>query len=197
MKDMQEAEIWTIVQTEQGKGALLRPLELDVVIPIFIGPLEAQSILIGLDGVKVERPLTHDVLLALAAKTGLVLERAEVCDLKQDIFYARLVFANPMGSGKGKITLDARPSDALALAVRVHCPIFVSTGVIERAGIPTDAILDIPDFDTSSPDMSLFPPPGKHKSMEQQLEDAIAAEDYERAAEIRDKLRAAPKKAGL
>jgi bifunctional DNase/RNase len=202
MKDMQEAEIWTIVQADQGKGVLLRPLELDVVVPIFIGHLEAQSILIGLDGIKVERPLTHDLLLDMAAEMGLVLERAEVCDLKHDIFYARLAFVNLRSAGKDRIMLDARPSDALALAVRVKCPIFVSTGVIDRAGVPTDAILDNPNFEGLDPPLPESPapspePPGESRSLQQQLEDAVAVEDYEKAAEIRDKLKGIPKNAGF
>lgn len=199
MKNEKEAEIWTIVQTEPGQGVLLRPLELDVVVPIFIGHLEAQSIIIGLEGVKAERPFTHDLFLDMAAKIGLVLERVEVCDLRHDVFYARLVFADPRGAGQDRITLDARPSDALALAVRVRCPILVSTAVIDMAGVPMDGILDNPDFmgpgtpPPESPGSS--PPPRKEsRNLRQRLADALAAEDYEQAAEIRDKLKEAPEK---
>ncbi|MDR1059170.1 MAG: bifunctional nuclease family protein [Treponema sp.] len=193
MKNGQEAEIWTILQTEQGKGVLLRPLGLNVVVPIFVGRLEAQSIIIGLDGVKVERPLTHDLFLDMAAKMGLVLEQVEVWDLKHDVFYARLVFAAPRGAGKNRITLDARPSDALALAVRVPCPILVSAAVIDTAGIPTDAVLNAPDLMGPGAPPPESPRP-EARSLRQRLEDALAAEDYEQAAEIRDKLKGAPEK---
>jgi bifunctional DNase/RNase len=183
MKDMLEAEIWTIAQTEQGNAVLLRPLGMDKVIPIFIGPLEAQSILIGFDHIQVERPLTHDLFLELMTRTGFTLLKIEVWDLKENVFYGRLCFhghdqADPL-------ILDARPSDALALAVRTQCPIFVARKVAEAAGIPADIITDVTEY---SPPKSRGTQGEILQNLKNELEKAIAAEEYERAAEIRDKL---------
>jgi bifunctional DNase/RNase len=168
-----EAEIWTIARTEEGNVIFLRPLEGEEVIPIFIGPLEAQSIIVGLDNYRIERPLTHDLLLNLADETGLTLLRAEVYDIKDDVFYAHLLFSTP--AGPQPLILDCRPSDALALAVRRKCPVFVSPLVLEKAGSPMDSIME-----------------GKIESpltlLRHELEEALVSEDYERAAEIRDKL---------
>jgi bifunctional DNase/RNase len=201
MKDMREAEIWTILRTEQGRGVLLKPLDLDVFVPIFVDRLEAQSILNGLDGIKTERPLSHDLFLTLAAKTGILFERVEVWDLKQDVFYARLVLFDLRKSGMGSIIMDARPSDALVLAARVRCPLFVSARVIDKAGVPAEALFDPLDLEAPGrpPPESGRPPalPKEEKSLARQLEEAVAAEEYERAAELRDKLKGTPDNSGF
>jgi bifunctional DNase/RNase len=181
MKDMLETEIWTIAQTEQGNAVLLRPLGTDRVIPIFIGSLEAQSILIGFDRIQVERPLTHDLFLELMTKTGFTMLKTEVWDLKENIFYGRLYFCGPGHNTTDPLVLDARPSDALALAVRTRCPIFVALKVAEEAGIPADILTDLPEPSAGAPRETL-------QSLRQELERAVAAEEYERAAELRDKL---------
>jgi bifunctional DNase/RNase len=173
MNDLLEVEIWTIARTEEGNVIFLKPLEGDEVIPIFIGPLEAQSIIVGLDNYQVERPLTHDLFLNLADEAGLTLLQAEVYDIKEDVFYARLLFSS--FERPQPFVLDARPSDALALAVRRKCPVFISPLVLEKTGSPMDSIME-----------------GKIESpltlLRHELEEALVSEDYERAAEIRDKL---------
>jgi bifunctional DNase/RNase len=188
MIDMIEAEIWTIVQTEQGNAVLLRPFGAETVIPIFIGPLEAQSILIGFDHIQVERPMTHDLLLALMEEAGFTLLKIEVWDLKENIFYGRLCFSGGKSghTAAEPFVLDARPSDALALAVRTHCPILVARKVLDLAGIPADIIAD-------SQEIPLKREPRETlgdviQGLKQELEKAVASEEYERAAEIRDKL---------
>ncbi|MDR0624071.1 MAG: bifunctional nuclease family protein [Treponema sp.] len=191
--EMLEAEIWTMAQTDQGSAVLLRPLKLDMAVPIFIGQLEAQSILIGCEKAKVKRPLTHDLFLSLLRHTGLSLSRAEVHALQGDTFYARLVILGEHFFEKKSLILDARPSDALALAVRRGCPIFVSSRVVEQAGIPVDIIME--RLDESSPVFGTGGPEPPHPSRSdkrwellEQLNKAVAAEEYERAAEIRDML---------
>ncbi|AEF82956.1 bifunctional nuclease family protein [Leadbettera azotonutricia] len=173
MNGLLEAEIWTIARTEEGNVVFLKPLKGEEIIPIFIGPLEAQSIIVAIENYQVERPLTHDLLLNLADKAGFIFMRAEIYDIKEDVFYARLLFSAPMSTQP--IVLDARPSDALALALRRKCPVFVSPLVLEKAGSPMDSVMG-----------------GKIESpltlLRHELEEALVAEDYEKAASIRDKI---------
>jgi bifunctional DNase/RNase len=188
---MLEAEIWSISQTDQGNVVLLRPLGDDMVIPIFIGPLEIQSILIGFDHIQTERPLTHDVFLDLMKKTGYAMLKAEVVKLKNNIFYSSLYFHHP--GQPAPLVLDARPSDALALAVRTGCPILVSRQVRNQTGIMPDILAGASKFAPDGqepPARPAYTEPGGEslQGLKQALEQALLAEDYERAAKIRDTL---------
>lgn len=100
-------------------------------LPIWIGQFEATAILMEMQGIKPPRPLTHDLLFSFLIKLSAVVDRVEVNDLKDGTFYARICF-----SQKGKPTeIDARPSDAIALAVRTKSPIFVAEKVVQKASI--------------------------------------------------------------
>jgi bifunctional DNase/RNase len=185
--EMLEAEIWTIARTDQGNAVLLRPLGSDVTVPIFIGQPEVQAILIGCGKTKVKRPLTHDLFLSMLRHIGLFLGRVEIHALRDDTFHARLVILGGRFSEKKPLVLDARPSDAFALAVRRDRPIFIASRVVEQAGVPVDIIVD----GMENPFASEPPPsfrPDKHRELLEQLNRAVAAEEYERAAEIRDML---------
>jgi bifunctional DNase/RNase len=191
--DMIEAEIWTITQTDQGNAVLLRPFGEEMVIPIFIGPLEAQSILIGFDHILTDRPLTHDLFLGLMGKTGFTMLKAEISDLKDNVFYGRVCFRSSSHPAQAPIVLDARPSDALALAVRTGCPILTARKVLDEAGIMPGIVTDFQETELPS-----LEAPVKNtrtgcaketlQSLRQELERAVAAEEYEQAAKIRDKL---------
>jgi bifunctional DNase/RNase len=193
---MLSAEIWSIAQTNQGNAILLRPRDLEIAVPIFIGQLETQSILIGREGVSLPRPLTHDLLLTMLRRLGLTLERVDVYELKDNTFHARLVITGKDFSEEAPLVLDSRPSDAFALAVRRRCPILIDSTVVEQAGIPLDFFLEgledaeaegpvVPD---ARPEETLSPDEAKHRQLLEQLNQAVAAEEYERAAEIRDLL---------
>ena len=132
------ADIWTIAQTEQGNVVLVRPRESDLAVPIFIGQLETQAILIGLGKVGMPRPLTHDLLLALSGKLGAELIRIEICDLREKTFFAKLILLH---DGL-ELELDARPSDAIALAVRCEAEVFIAESIVEEAGIPVEMVRD-------------------------------------------------------
>src|SRR5512142_1174883 len=109
-----EAEVWTVAQTDQGNVVLVRPKGSDLAVPIFIGQLETQSILIGMGGVEVPRPLTHDLLLSLIAALRAEVTRIEIHDLREGTFYARILL-----KAEGRdLVVDARPSDAIGIAVR-------------------------------------------------------------------------------
>lgn len=100
-------------------------------IPILIGPSEAQAISQGMEGLKLPRPMTHDLLKNVIDGLGAKVTRIVIHDLKDETYYAKVILA----SEKGEIEVDARPSDAIALALRVDAPIYVSDEIAARAVI--------------------------------------------------------------
>ena len=105
-------------------------------LPIFIGPAEANAIAIKLRGETPPRPLTHDLLHSMIDTLGASVDSIIVSDLKNDTFYAKII----LNVGDGQTEVDARPSDALALAVRVEVPIYAEESVLEKAGISLDRV---------------------------------------------------------
>jgi bifunctional DNase/RNase len=195
MEKMLSAEIWTIVKTGEGNAVLLRPRGRNVAVPIFVGQLEVQSIIIGKEGLSLPRPLTHDLLLDLLDSQGLVLDRVEIHDLKDNTFHARLVIIGGKYTDADPMLLDSRPSDAFGLATRRKCPILVSTGVVKETGIPLDLFVDaLENDDVSSAGRaasSEVSSSGKKRlKLLEQLDEAVDKEEYEEAARIRDLLKA-------
>ena len=183
-------EIWSMVQTNQGSAVLLKPRNLDIAVPIFIGALEMQSILIGKEGVSLPRPLTHDLFLDMLSRVNLAIKKVEVYELKDNTFHARLVITGGEYTNEKPLVIDSRPSDALALAVRRHYTILISSAVVEKAGIPLDFFIEALEKDSEAPlDDKPQDKDSKHQSLLKQLEQAVAEEEYERAAEIRDLLK--------
>ncbi|MCL2042938.1 MAG: bifunctional nuclease family protein [Treponema sp.] len=188
MKKILPAEIWTIVQTKEGYAVLLRPLNKNVAVPIFVGQLEVQSVLIGKEGISLPRPLTHDLLLTLLDSQGLTLNRVEIHDLKDNIFHAQLVITGGTYTAGKPLVLDSRPSDAFGLVTRCKCPIFISSEIVKSTGIPLDFFLDaLENNDEITSDIS--PHDDERSRLFTQLNDAVEKEEYERAAEIRDLLK--------
>jgi bifunctional DNase/RNase len=196
---MFETEIWTIARMDDGTALLLRPLNSNLAVPVFIGENEAQAILLGLSDTAVSRPFTHDLFLELIQKDSLELYRAEIYDLRDNIFYARLLFKGREFSETQPLILDSRPSDALALAVRCKCPVFMSPKVTDQAALPLDFFLEaaasvgaisadtvISKFDGAASEMPDFI--ARRETLRMELDQAVAAEEYERAAELRDVL---------
>ncbi|MDR0997525.1 MAG: bifunctional nuclease family protein [Treponema sp.] len=192
MDNMLEAEIWTVTRTIQGNAVLLRPLGSDTVVPVFIGQLETQSILFGLGDVKVKRPLTSDLLLETIRCLGCIIFRVEVYEIRDDIFYARLLLSGREYPEAKPLILDCRPSDAFALAARCKCPVYVSPSVVEKTGIPAELVIeetgsigmaDGASLDNGDLDFSIRT---KRRKLQAELDEMIAGENYERAAEIRD-----------
>jgi bifunctional DNase/RNase len=102
-------------------------------LPIWIGSAEADAILLALEKIPVPRPGTHDLLKSVIEAFGLVLERVVVHDIQESTFFAHLRFLPPAGGEA--IEIDARPSDSIALALRLGAPIFVSETVMGQAAI--------------------------------------------------------------
>ncbi|MCD6360067.1 MAG: bifunctional nuclease family protein [Armatimonadetes bacterium] len=113
---------------------ILKEKMADRYLPIWIGPAEADAIAIKLQGVSVPRPLTHDLLCSLIDALGASVSSIIVSELRNDTFYAKVV----LNVDGGQLEIDSRPSDALALAVRVEAPIYTEEAVLDKAGIYLD-----------------------------------------------------------
>ncbi len=113
---------------------ILKEKESDRYLPIWIGPAEADAIAVKLQDVTVPRPLTHDLLRSVIDALGATISSIIVSELKNDTFYAKIV----LSVDGGKMEVDSRPSDALALAVRADATIYVEESVLDKAGILLD-----------------------------------------------------------
>ena len=113
---------------------ILKEKEAERYLPIWIGPAEADAIAVKLQEHQVPRPLTHDLLGNIIGALGAAVSSIIVCDLRNDTFFAKIVLA----VDGNQIEIDSRPSDAIALAVRVKVPIFAEEIVLEKAGIIID-----------------------------------------------------------
>jgi bifunctional DNase/RNase len=117
--------------TNQQRIVVLREVDTDRYLPIWIGPYEAESITIALQEVEVARPQTHDLLKNVFTTLNARIIRVEVISLKDEVFYGNIVTE----VNGHTVEIDSRPSDALALAVRAHVPILVSHEIMDTAGI--------------------------------------------------------------
>jgi bifunctional DNase/RNase len=124
---------------------LLKERDGERVLPVGIGPLEAQAIVMPLQGVHPPRPMTHDIFVEILVSLGGHLRRVEITDLIESTFHARLMLET---AGQER-SYDIRPSDAVALAVRTETPIFVSEDVFDQAGIVSPQVSDVGDQPTS------------------------------------------------
>lgn len=113
----------------QHRIVILKDLAGERFLPIWIGPYEAEAITVSLQEMEVARPLTHDLLRNTLQALGAEVLHIDIVDLRDDVFYARIV----LKVGSREVEIDSRPSDALALAVRVHVPIFVDEKVMSEA----------------------------------------------------------------
>lgn len=142
-------------------------------LPISIGSFEAQSIAIKLEDHDTPRPLSHTLMKKIVEKTGTV-KRVMVTKIKNQTFYADIIFEV---NGEEK-RIDARSSDAIALAIRMeNVPVYVHTDVMDEVAVYKEPEDDLEDHDTR-----------RRKVLEHRLQKAIKDEEYEKAAEIRDKL---------
>lgn len=187
-------------QSQTGAYALVLAEENgDRRIPIIIGGFEAQSIAIELEGLKPPRPLTHDLFVNFATAFNIDIVEVNIYKLEEGIFYSELVCEN----GSLRIKIDARTSDAVALAIRFKCPIYTTEQIIHKAGIvlnmdqsPSNLTDEV---ESNSPAPGKSPIQSKYSGLEtdelqKALNDAIANENYEEASIIRDEIK---KRGGL
>jgi bifunctional DNase/RNase len=158
-------------------------------LPIIIGTFEAQAIALELEHIKPPRPMTHDLLKSVVQSFGSMVKYILINDLREGTYYAEVAF-----EFEGQELLqDARPSDAIALAVRFSAPIFVMSHILEEAGIQTEggADEDIPvkrEVPQREKPVVAASPKSRLQSLQESLDKAISEEDYELAARIRDEI---------
>lgn len=181
----------SVSQSQSGAYALVLAEENgDRRIPIIIGPIEAQSIAIQIEGLKPPRPLTHDLFKQMALAFDIEISEIVIYKLEEGIFYSELI----CNRGDKQIVIDSRTSDAVALSLRFNCPIYTTEEILERAGIVIEFENEHSqeEWHQSTADE---PVRGKHEydkytsaELTQMLDNAIHAEDYEKASAIRDEI---------
>lgn len=151
-------------------------------LPIIIGTFEAQAIALELESIKPPRPMTHDLLKNIVLSFNSDVEQIVINDLNEGTFFAKIHCRRQ----DEKIELDARPSDAIALAIRFSAPIFVNTNVLNEAGIVTEES----PAEKATPRKSSAEKKGMSKveELEKELRTAVDTENYEKAAKLRDQI---------
>lgn len=174
-------------QTQTGAYALILGEENgNRRIPIIIGGFEAQAIAIQLENLSPPRPLTHDLFFNFAMEYNIILDSVFIFRLEEGIFYSKLICNN----GVKQVELDARTSDAIALALRFQCPVYTTQEIIGKAGIvfasePPRPKTGHPETSGKKNDLRLL----DVAELENLLKDAINNENYEQASEIRDEIK--------
>lgn len=154
-------------------------------LPIVIGGFEAQAIAVALENMHPSRPLTHDLMKNLITAFELQLQEVYICDLQEGIFYSKLVCHN----NNDTLEIDSRTSDALALAVRFGCPIYVYENILDQAGLAnektekstTPAAITKTSERSDLAKLSLA-------ELNELLNEVLEQEDYIRAIDIRDEI---------
>jgi bifunctional DNase/RNase len=158
-------------------------------LPIVIGGSEAQAIAIELEKMTPSRPLTHDLIRSLANAFAIDVEEVLIYNLVEGIFFAKLVV-----SFNGKSAeIDARTSDAVAIAVRFNCPVYCYEFILDQAGVnaedtESDMELDEPDIDLEEVETHDDAANMSVDDLQRQLDQALENEDYEKASRIRDEI---------
>jgi uncharacterized protein len=157
-------------------------------LPIIIGGFEAQSIAIELEKIKTPRPLTHDLFKSLATSFNITITEVIINKFSEGVFYAILI----CNDGTNEMEIDSRTSDAIALALRFHCPIYTFENIMVSAGIMIDEEME---KETSSKEVASRSQ-GDEMSfsqysiteLRQMLQTAVENEEYEKASSIRDEI---------
>ena len=187
--DKVQCEILGLSSSPATGGAyaiLLKEMNGNRRLPIIIGAFEAQAIALEIEGIKPPRPLTHDLLKITIDNLGAAIIEVIVDELKENTFYAKIIMEVSALTNE----IDARPSDAIALAVRAQCPIYVAEAVMEAAAfIPSEEA----DREKVHEKYSEENPPkskeAKIAALQDKLREALDSEEYERAAKIRDDIK--------
>ncbi len=154
-------------------------------LPVIVGSFEAQSIALALENVDTPRPMTHDLVCKILIETNVGLSAVSITDLSDGTFFAEMKINS---NSTGEKIIDSRPSDAIAVALRLDAPIFVAVSVMDVAGLEEETEEDR-EFEESSYSRGL-----SQKMLQEKLQKAIDEEEYEQAAIIRDKIMEIEKK---
>ena len=182
-------------QTQSGAYALILIEENgERRIPIIIGGFEAQAIVIKLENLDPPRPLTHDLFKKFADEFNISVIEVMIYKLEEGVFFSKLVCNN----GEKEYSIDSRTSDAVAIALRFGCPIFITEEILEKAGItinPSDT-----EISTANEVDNLLEPERTRyntysdEELYKMIDEAVRSEDYERAAAVRDEIEKRKKK---
>lgn len=169
-------------------------------LPIIIGMFEAQAIAIEIEKIVPNRPMTHDLFKSFASSFNFVVDEIVISDLREGVFFAKIVCSD----GINNVEVDARPSDAIAIGLRFDVPIFTYENILSEAGIVLSDVSEDDEQQEEQPSavtkeeeadveegQSIGMDKLKFSSNEQlkiMLDDALAKEDYEKAARIRDEI---------
>jgi uncharacterized protein len=161
-------------------------------LPIIIGGFEAQSIAIELEKIKTPRPLTHDLFKSFASSFNIGINEVIINKFSEGVFYAVLVCTD----GNIEMEIDSRTSDAIAIALRFHCPIYTFESIMTSAGIMIDEEMEknqssqkspiIPSQSTEEEEVSFSQ--SSLAELREMLQSAVENEEYEKASKIRDEL---------
>lgn len=188
--ELQIADIAPSGSTSGAYAMVLAEVEGSRRLPIVIGGAEAQAIAIELEKMTPSRPLTHDLFRSLAHSFAIDIEEILIYNLVEGIFFAKLI-AN-LGGRTAEI--DARTSDAVAIAVRFNCPIYCLEFILDAAGVNSedttdDLGMEEPDIDLEELSTVADTSSLSIDELQRQLENAINHEDYEKASRIRDEIK--------
>ena len=138
---MKEMKVMGIaLDTRTGSPiVVLHDLDNRKALPIWIGSAEASAIIRKIENIKVARPMTHDLIIDVVKKSGCEITKIEINDVEKDTYFANIVMTNKDGE---EVLIDARPSDAIAVAMRVDVPIFVGPAVLSSGAISSDTAKD-------------------------------------------------------
>jgi len=184
-------------QTQSGAYALILIEENgERRIPIIIGGFEAQAIVIKLENLEPPRPLTHDLFKTFADEFNITVLEVMIYKLEEGVFFSKLVCNN----GEKEYSIDSRTSDAVAIALRFGCPIYITEEILEKAGITitaadseTSASNEVDNlFETERSNYDTF----SDEELYKMIDEAVKTEDYEKAASIRDEIDKRKKKKG-
>ena len=176
-------------QTQSGAYALILVEESgERRVPIIIGGFETQAIVIKLENLEPPRPLTHDLFRSFASEFNITIIEVMIYKLEEGVFYSRLLCNN----GEKELSIDSRTSDAVALALRFGCPIYITEEILEKAGITitpaeaeTSAEADADNlFEAGNSKYDNY----SDEELYKMIDEAVKTEDYERAASIRDEI---------
>ncbi|MFH0842006.1 MAG: bifunctional nuclease family protein [Bacteroidota bacterium] len=181
-------------QTQSGAYALLLIEENgERRIPIIIGGFEAQAIVIKLENLEPPRPLTHDLIKKLCDQFDITIIEVVIHKLEEGVFFSKLTCNN----GEKEWDIDSRTSDAVAIALRVGCPIYIHEDILEKAQLtnsPSDTEPSTPAGNETIEESSPRYASNSDEELYKMIDDAVKTEDYERAAAIRDEIEKRKKK---
>ncbi len=186
-----QCEILGLSSSPSTGGAyalILKELNGNRRLPIIIGAFEAQAIALEIEGIKPPRPLTHDLLKHVIDNLGAVIMEVIIDELRENTFYAKIILEVAGLTNE----IDARPSDAIAIAVRGQAPIYVAETVMTSASfVPSEEEREPRETTEEIHDKRAIPKTKEAKiaALQDQLREAIEAEEYERAAKIRDDIK--------